>query len=62
MIKMIMTLTIRYELPDNTNLAIVTFNNESRVEHQLASLTRFVSLNLEIFANVKFDFAFLTFN
>ena len=42
MIKMIMT-TLRYELPDNTNLAIVTFNNESRVEHQLASLTRFVS-------------------
>ena len=62
MIKMIMTLTIRYELPDNTNLAIVTFNNESRVEHQLASLTRFVYLNFEIFANVKFDFAFLTFN
>ena len=30
---------IRYELPDNTNLAIVTFNNESRVEHQLGSLT-----------------------
>ena len=30
---------IRYELPDNTNLAIVTFNTEGRVEHQLASLT-----------------------
>ena len=45
MIKMIKISTIRYELPDNTNLAIVTFNNESRVEHQLASLTRFVFLN-----------------
>ena len=30
---------IRYELPDNTNLAIVTFANESRVEHQLSLLT-----------------------
>ena len=38
---MIMIILNRYELPDNTQLAIVTFNNESRVEHQLATLTRF---------------------
>ena len=38
---MIMIISNRYELPDNTQLAIVTFNNESRVEHQLATLTRF---------------------
>ena len=29
---------LRYELPDNTNVAIVTFNSEARVESKLASL------------------------
>ena len=29
---------LQYELPDNTNVAIVTFNSEARVESKLASL------------------------
>ena len=30
---------IRFELPDNANLAVVTFNSEARVEHNLTPLT-----------------------
>ena len=30
---------IRYEVPDNSNLAVVTFNSDSRVEHRMVQLT-----------------------
>ena len=30
---------IRYEVPENSNLAVVTFNSDSRVEHRIVQLT-----------------------
>ena len=30
---------VRYELPDMAELAVITFNNESRVEHNLVRLS-----------------------